>query len=42
MTRGAPDLRGSPLIASEEGISFGIADRRSLDRHSRALLGRFL
>jgi len=44
--KGEEDIRrlgeGALLIASEEGINFRVADRRALDRHSRALLERFL
>jgi hypothetical protein len=44
--KGEEDIRrledGALLIASAEGISFRIPDRRALDRHSRALLERFL
>jgi hypothetical protein len=44
--KGEEDIRrledGALLIASGEGINFRIADRRGLDRHSRALLERFL
>lgn len=44
--KGEEDIRrlgnGALLIASAEGINFRIADRFALDRHSRALLERFL
>jgi len=44
--KGEEDIRrlgdGALLIASAEGINFRIGDRRALDRHSRALLERFL
>lgn len=44
--KGEEDIRrlpdGSLLIASAEGITFRIADRRALDRKSRAMLERFL
>lgn len=44
--KGEEDIRrlgeGALLIASEEGINFRVADRRTLDRHSRRLLERFL
>jgi len=44
--KGEEDIRrlgdGALLIASAEGINFRVADRRTLDRHSRRLLERFL
>ena len=44
--KGEEDIRrlagGALLIASAEGITFRIADRMALDRHSRGLLERFL
>ena len=44
--KGEEDIRrladGALLIASAEGIPFRIADRRGLDRKSRAVLERFL
>lgn len=44
--KGEEDIRrlgeGALLIASAEGINFRVADRLSLDRHSRKLLERFL
>lgn len=44
--KGEEDIRrlgkGTLLIATAEGINFRVADRWSLDRHSRRLLERFL